>query len=331
MEQTVDGLLDLAVAGTTLKRYVSVWKRYTEWCGGLGEQPLPVTEELAMGYVVSLARDSMKAGTIKYHLAGLRMVQVRAGMAPPDWGAMARLSMLRKGLARAQATGDAEKLHREPVTWKHMAALKTVWDGDGERGVMLWAAACTCFFGCLRAGEALAPEAGHFDDKAHLSWEDVQMEQVPSPRWIRVRIKESKTDRLRKGAYVRLPRTDADICPVVAVLRYMAARKAGPGPFFRTEGGRGLTRRVFVSEVKAALVKHGIPHQGISGHSFRIGAATEAARSGASDEEVKALGRWRSREYRGYIRREEGDQAAAANRLTRSGAQVKPDQDLSRT
>ncbi len=36
--------------------------------------------------------------------------------------------------------------------------------------------------------------------------------------------------------------------------------------------------------------------------------------SRASDEEVKALGRWRSREYKGYVRREEGDQAASAKK-----------------
>ncbi len=111
-----------------------------------------------------------------------------------------------------------------------------------------------------------------------------------------------------------LPRTDLEICPVRAVLEFMVVRKAGPGPFIRDREKGGLTRRDFVSEVRKALAERGMPDAGISGHSFRIGAATAAAVSGASDEEVKALGRWRSREYKGYVRREEGDQAASAKK-----------------
>ncbi len=71
-----------------------------------------------------------------------------------------------------------------------------------------------------------------------------------------------------------------------------------------------------MAEVKKVLTAKGITSAGISGHSFRIGSATAAALSGATDEEVKALGRWRSREYRSYIRREEGDQAASAKKWT---------------
>ena len=314
MEETVAALLDQSIAEPTRRRYDSAWKKYVTWCSGLGESPLPVTEELATCYVVTLAREGLRMETVKYHLAGLRRAQIIAGLAPPEWGAMARLVMVRKGLIRVEATGETEKLKREPVTWRHLEAMKEAWDDESDRGVMLWAAACMCFFGCLRAGEALAPETGEFDPKAHLGWEDVQLQSAASPKWIRVRIKESKTDRLRKGAYVRLPRTDKEICPVVAVLQFMIGRKAGPGPFFTGGSGVGLTRREFVAEVRAALARRGVSSEGISGHSFRIGAATEAARSGASDEEVKALGRWRSREYKGYIRRDEGDQAAAAKR-----------------
>ena len=118
-------------------------------------------------------------------------------------------------------------------------------------------------------------------------------------------------DRMRVGAFVTLQRTDLDICPVKAVLKFMAVRVPGPGPFFTGQDGVGLTRRDFVVEVRKAMVEKGIPEAGISGHSIRIGAATAAAAArGASEEDVKALERWRSREYKGYIRREEGDQVA---------------------
>ncbi len=110
---------------------------------------------------------------------------------------MARLTQLRKGLARLEAVGKKDRLRREPVKWHHMRTMQVAWKPEGRKGAMLWAAACMCFLGCMRAGEAIAPEGVEFDGKAHLSWEDVQLEDASSPKWIRVRIKESKMDRLR--------------------------------------------------------------------------------------------------------------------------------------
>jgi len=104
----------------------------------------------------------------------------------------------------------------------------------------------------------------------------------------------------------------------MALLEFMIIRKAGEGPFFKLEDGRGLTRRAFVEEVRKALREKGIADEGISGHSFRIGAATAASRNGASDEQIKALGRWRSRAHKGYVRTGCEAQAASAKKLSES-------------
>jgi len=40
---------------------------------------LPVTEEKAIGYVVTLVCDGVHQGMIKQHLAGLRQAQIRKG------------------------------------------------------------------------------------------------------------------------------------------------------------------------------------------------------------------------------------------------------------
>ncbi len=175
------------------------------------------------------------------------------------------------------------------------------------------------FFGCLRAREALAPEGGEFDSKAHLTFDDIEVDSLEKPRVVRLRIKESKTDRLRRGATVTLGWTGTGLCPVRAVLAFLVQRKAGPGPFFRDQAGDALTRKAFVAEVRKALVKAGIASQDISGHSFRIGAATAAAQCGATEAEIKALKRWRNREYQGYMRRDESMQGSLARKLAGAG------------
>lgn len=281
---------------------------------------MPTTEDKATGYVVTLACGGVKAATAKFHLAGLRQAHIKAGLTPPNWGKMAKLAQIRRGWERWEVSNGPKSLVRHPVRWHHMKALQVAWAKEKERGCMLWAAACMCFFGCLRAGEALAPETGEFDVGAHLAWADVEIGSRDGKQVIRVRIKESKTDKLRKGAYVWLESVEGPVCPVTAVMTFMVDRRAGPGPFFVDGQGVALTRSVFVKEVKSALESQGWSSDGISGHSFRIGAATAAAAGGATDEEVKALGRWKSREYQGYIRRE-GPPAPGASKCLREGAE----------
>ena len=123
-----------------------------------------------------------------------------------------------------------------------------------------------------------------------------------SPQYLEVRLKASKTDPFRKGVSVYLGRTDADLCPVAAVLHYMVRRGSSRGPFFKFSDGRPLTRVRFVAGVRSAFQVAGIPSANYAGHSFRIGAATTAALCGVQDSLIKTLGRWESAAYTLYIR-----------------------------
>ncbi len=69
-------LFNQGLAESTRRRYDSVWKKYSTWCKDLEEAPLPVTEEKAVGYVVTLACEGVKPATAKYHLAGLRQAHI---------------------------------------------------------------------------------------------------------------------------------------------------------------------------------------------------------------------------------------------------------------
>ncbi len=108
------------------------------------------------------------------------------------------------------------------------------------------------------------------------------------------------------------------MCPPLGCSLESVLRKDGEGPFFRL-GGKPLSRRDFVREVKIALESAGMPSGAISGHSFCIGAATAAAKGGATESQIKDMGRWKSREYRGYIRLGSGGQAAMATTLAKNG------------
>ena len=79
---------------------------------------------------------------------------------------------------------------------------------------------------------------------------------------------------------VFVSRTGGSLCPVMAVGLYISFRGPESGPFFQLPLGRPLQKSTFVESVRAALSSAGFPSSQYAGHSFRIGAATEAARLG---------------------------------------------------
>ena len=159
---------------------------------------------------------------------------------------------------------------------------------------MLWAAACLYFFGFLRSGEIVAPSERSFDIQSHLCFGDVRIDNREAPTLIRLR-----TDPFRQGVTLHIGATNAPLCPVAAVLSYMVARGNAPGPW---EDDRYLTWEKFVSSMRRALDSAGLIAKNFAGHSFRIGAATMAARCGIQDALIKTLGRWESSAYVRYIR-----------------------------
>ena len=97
-------------------------------------------------------------------------------------------------------------------------------------------------------------------------------------------------------------RSKQEICPVAALLSYMALRGNAQGPLFLYDDGTSLSRNRLVREVQRATTEAGRDCTGFTGHSFRIGAATTAKARGLDDSTIKALGRWKSTAFESYIR-----------------------------
>ncbi len=167
---------------------------------------------------------------------------------------------------------------------------------------MLWAAACLGFFGFLRSGEMTVPSDAAFDPDTHLTPKDVSVDCPRKPTTMKVTIKTSKTDPFRRGVDIFMGKTDTDLCPVTAMLRYLLERGWGAGPLFIFKDGRFLTRQRLVGAIREALQAAGMDPRKFGGHSFRIGAATTAAAVGMEDAVIKTLGRWRSLAYLEYIK-----------------------------
>ena len=242
-------------------------------------------------------------------------MQISQGMGDPNMGSMPRLELVVRGMKKEQA-GRPKKV-RLPITPSILRQIRQRWERQGTEWdqIMLWAAVCLCFFGFLRSGEVVVPSDTGFDASQHLSFADVAVDSQERPSYLKVKIKQSKTDPFRKGVEIIIGRTGGPLCPVAAVLAYMARRGPGSGPLFRFCDGRPLTRQRFVLNLREVLQEAGLHPEKYAGHSFRIGAATTAAASGVQDSLIKTMGRWESVAYQLYVRTPRDQLAAVASTL----------------
>ena len=166
----------------------------------------------------------------------------------------------------------------------------------------MWAACCTEFFGLLHCSEFTVPSINNFDPTVHLSFQDIAIDSRTSPTIIRLIFKQSKTDLFRKGVQLFPRKMDYSICPIKAILPYLALRGSRPGPLFITHNNSPLTKQFFSTSLSAILTAAGLDHHRYNTHSFRIGAATSAELAGVLELDIKMLGRWRSNTFEHYIR-----------------------------
>ena len=179
---------------------------------------------------------------------------------------------------------------------------------------MLWAAYCTAFLG-WGSSHPSRWTAGLPDT---VCWCKRCGRQCAQPLHNKIHLRTSKTDQYGQGVNIYLGRTGSDLCPVSALLAYLAARGNEPGPLFKLRDGRFLTKDLFITRVRSALSVLGYDKSSYAGHSFRIGAATTAAERGIEDSVIKMLGRWESSAYQLYVRASQQVLSSISRRLVMS-------------
>ena len=317
MDNFVEFYFQHGLAQSTQKTYMSAKRRYVNFCHTHHLEPLPASEQRLCQFVAAMAMNGLSHSTLKGYLSGIRHLHLEHHLPNPNISSMARLEQVLRGIKAAQAKTKGAPSPRLPITPDLLERMRQVWamEGYNPDNVMMWAAVLLCFFGFLRAGEITVPSDSGYDSGAHLSFADISVDSHTNPQLVKVRIKASKTDPFRLGVDVFLGRTQKVLCPVAAVLSYMKQRGPEAGPLFKFSDGRPLTRARFVAKVREALTQAGINCAPYSGHSFRIGAATTAAKQGVEETTIKMLGRWKSSAYQLYIRTPREQLAAVSGRL----------------
>ena len=246
---------------------------------------------------VSFLADSIQHSSIKVYLSAVCSLQIEQGFPDPLLNYL-RLQQVLRGVKRSQGSPAAQRL---TITNSLLLVIHRALDLKIFDYCTFWAACMLGYFGFLHAAEFTVPNLASFSPAIHLSVADIAVDSLQSPTCLRVRIKASKTHPFRQGCHIHIGLGKAPLCAVHALLAYLSVRGNVTGPLFLLANGQPLSRSILTDWLWQIFSTAQIEGN-FSSHSFRIGAATVAARNDIPDHLIQAPGRWTSNAYQLYIR-----------------------------
>ncbi|XP_075444756.1 uncharacterized protein LOC142488268 [Ascaphus truei] len=273
------GVIDLvkaSLAPGTWGAYVAAWREFREGERMAGGKISEV--DILLGHMMSLRDKGLAGGSIGRKMVGISFFLRLNGRVD-----VSKCFVVRKVLA-GLVKGITSRDGRRPVTPAILEGLLRATDvvcSSSFEAVLFKATFILAFFAALRAGElvCVSKKGGGGLQRADVSLGE---------GLVRLLVRRSKTDQKGKGAWILLKGLPGSVvCTVKALEDYLAVRPEQGGPLLVHKNGGALSRFQYLRVFRMCL-----KHQGLEGgqygtHSFRIGAATEAARVGLAVAKIR--------------------------------------------
>jgi hypothetical protein len=149
------------------------------------------------------------------YMSSLRHLQISHGLSAPPRSDWPWLQYVIRSIKRTQSHRSCARL---PITASIMSQLAAVWSSSGTNyeARLLWAGVCMALFGFLRSATPgciiISP----------LLLLDVSFDTRVGPSLAQINIQRVKNDPFGKKASVFIARTNAELCPQVALGNYLA-------------------------------------------------------------------------------------------------------------
>ena len=110
-----------------------------------------------------------------------------------------------------------------PITPSILRQLRALWSRRAHDYdvILSWAACCTAFFGFFRIGE-LTEQSTRSCNGVAVS--HVSVDSRENPSMVKIHLRRSKTDQFGRGISIYLGTTGDELCPVSALMAYLAVR-----------------------------------------------------------------------------------------------------------
>ncbi|XP_075683592.1 uncharacterized protein LOC142652068 isoform X1 [Rhinoderma darwinii] len=282
-----------SLAPRTWADYSAAWKEWVNFCVNENCNFFHNEVGLVLKFVCSLISRRLSFASISKSLAGISFFLKLNSC--PAISSLFPVKQLLKGYHRSAPVVERRRPISLDLLLKLFKVLHLVCFSNFE--VCLFRTAFVLmFFAALRISELVAESKVSVPG---LSFQDVSCKIDH----VLLLLKKSKTDQLGKGRLVRINQFSGSVlCPVSNVKHWLSIRPSLGVAFLIHQNGDQLSRFQFNSVLKKCLKSLKLEHLKISSHSFRIGAATEAAQLGIDEGIIKRIGRWESNRFKLYVR-----------------------------
>ncbi|XP_075129576.1 uncharacterized protein LOC142203043 [Leptodactylus fuscus] len=290
--RAANGLIEASLARGTWVAYSTAWRQWENWVQSF--QGLGLSDEGLLFLLIGQGKEEgWSVSKVNRLLAGLAFgFKLRNRQ---DITKSFVVQQAVKGWRRGWESRD----QRRPVSFLMLVEIGGLLEGvcSSAGEVRLFKLAFSlAFFAALRIGELVSPSVSR---PGGLLSEDIEL----FTDGLEFRIRRSKTDQAGKGAKVILfGIPECIMCPVRCLRDYLPSVRMSGIPLLRHATGDNLSRFQFVAVFRKCVVASGREPKEFGSHSFRIGAATEAARHGLGEDVVRKIGRWESIRFRSYLR-----------------------------
>ena len=237
------------------------------FCKAYGFTGFPLTEQVLCRFVAFLVLEGLFYSAVRQYLCALHHAQIMEGGVDPAFTSLHRLHYVLRGCHRSLPSNvHGKRLPVSPTILRFVHQCWSVHSYDFNT-ICLWAACCTGFFGFLRSGEFTCNSWAAYNSSM-LSLSDVMIDSRSNPLVVQLMLRQSKTDVFGAGVTIYLGRTGDTLCPMSALLAYLAIHPPTPGPLFLLKSGAPLSRQALVSASRHTLSSAGLDVSLFNGHSF---------------------------------------------------------------
>ena len=297
LDMDLVSLIHRALAGSTTSTYTVGIQRYLTFCKALDLAPVPSTKRQVALFATHLS-SSLRLPTIRVYLAAVSFLHHVGGHRSPvsgnsilSWSCVAS-----EGNRHSPNAGHPESLSPPQILadlLEHLGHDSTI---PSQDRLMLKAARSLAFFGFLLVSELTVP--AYHTSRQFLARRDIQF----LGHQLTVFLTHSKTDQFGQGSVITVGCSEDACCPVSAMQHYLeCCRTPLSRPLFLFRNGMPLTAKKFRAILRFHLKSLGFNPSLFNTHSFRIGAATAAAKAGMPSSTIMELGRWRSAALHSYV------------------------------
>ena len=204
LEQQCHSFLLQGLAPSTHCSYASAQAQFVSFCSQLDKLhasgfPCPVDEWMLCLFATFLAI-RIQHSSIKVYMSWVRALHIEQGFPDPIANCL-RFQRVVRGIKRCQGSSSSSCL---PITDDLMVLIWQSLDLCLPDHLMFWAACSLGYFGFLRASEFTMPNLASFSPSFYLGVQDIAVDSLSAPSCMHVKIKGSKTDPFRKGAYIHI-------------------------------------------------------------------------------------------------------------------------------